>query len=689
MPEKKPSMTNPKKTPKRGSTGHAKGQSPGPRRRQAILILGVHRSGTSALTRVLSLCGASLPTTLMEAAEINPRGFFESEPIFRLHEEVLSDLGSSWHDLAPLPEGWLQSALIRSHIDAMATLVEEEYGDAPLFVLKDPRICRLVPFWLAVLDRLDVDPVFVLPIRNPLEVAESLQEAEGVDRERGLLIWLNGVLQAEHDSRGFVRSFVDYESLLRDWRSVVKKVSADLSLPFPRLSRRAAAETDAFLSAQLRHHSVSLDEFLAREDVLEWAKLAFGWMGLAISGKKIPTGKIDQLHSAFTEAEKAFGPILARSQLAREEADNAAEKLGSEVSDLSAEHAHLEGQIAPLSDESSRLQTRLEARESQVGELIDCIKLMLVWIASRAPGSNNSSQELEVLLQAMDSSDSASIAETAMEGLRRYQEVMQPGTRDGETIPQEMGIGTSPGAPGADIAKQKQDEERIQLELAEARTENEALEQEVESKKDRINLLIDQVGAKQQLLVQALDELAQSENRHEEIDSNFREIEEELKRASLQTAEQIEARREIDLLLAQERDRSSSVRAERESLLSRLENEEVSASRLAEEKEALGQQVAGLETNLQERETRLLASAEDLEARGREIEALDTRIESLAQERSHLHEELSARNQEFESLEKSVSWRITLPLRYLGIGARKIGLSALLRPIARLLGLGK
>ena len=72
-----------------------------------------------------------------------------------------------------------------------------------------------------------------------------------------------------------------------------------------------------------------------------------------------------------------------------------------------------------------------------------------------------------------------------------------------------------------------------------------------------------------------------------------------------------------------------------------------------------------------------------------ELREHDTQLRASAQERSHLHEELSARNQEFESLEKSVSWRITLPLRYLGIGARKVGLSALLRPIARLLGLGK
>ena len=310
-------------------------------RRRAIVVLGFHRSGTSALTRVLSLCGASLPAHLKDPNHINARGFFESDPIFRLHEEILSSLGSSWHDLGPLPQAWTQSDLAQSYVSRMAKVVGEEFGTAPLFVLKDPRICRLVPFWLAVFAELNIEPLFVLSIRNPLEVAASLEQAESIDQQKGLLLWLSRSLQAERDSRNYSRSFVEYDSLLKDWRGQVKKIGSDLDLTFPRLSRRSSAETDAFLSDEFSHHSVSTSELAVREDVLDWAKMAFEWLSLGASGKKIPAKKIDALHFAFVEAERAFGPILAKTEYARETADAAARSLEEEVSTLGADRERL------------------------------------------------------------------------------------------------------------------------------------------------------------------------------------------------------------------------------------------------------------------------------------------------------------------------------------------------------------
>ena len=204
-----------KKSRSDGAAGESGPRGSGrPTERKAILVLGAHRSGTSALTRALSLCGARLPENLMGATEINPRGFFESQPIYLLHERILAELGSSWHDLAPLSPAWLDSELARTLVQEMATLVEEEFGDAPLFVLKDPRISRLIPFWLRALDVLAIAPVFVLPVRNPLEVADSLSQAESIERQRGLLIWLNSVLHAEYGSREFPRSVISYDTCL-------------------------------------------------------------------------------------------------------------------------------------------------------------------------------------------------------------------------------------------------------------------------------------------------------------------------------------------------------------------------------------------------------------------------------------------------------------------------------------------
>lgn len=611
----------------------------------AILVLGVHRSGTSALTQVLGLCGAGMPATLMHPSAINPRGFFESQRIFELHEELLGDLGSSWHDLAPLPRGWMNSSLAASYVDKMVDLVRSEYGDASLFVVKDPRLCRLVPFWLAVLEKMKVAPHFVLPIRNPMEVAGSLEKAEALDPQHGLLLWLNGVLQAEHDSRGYSRCFVDYEALLANWRGVVEKISNELSITFPRLGRRSSVEIDSFLDSHLRNHSVSAEEFRARGDLLSWAKTTFDWMSMAIAGTPQPASEIDQLRVAFAEAEKAFGPVLVRMQVAREDSNAASEEMSKEINELTDERNRLEASLAPLNDQSGKVQVRLETKEDQVAELIDCIKLMLIWIASRAPGSNSSSEELELLLTAMDTSDSSSIAQTAMEGLKRYQASsdLQPEFQGAQ--PQRRGIGRAPLGPALhENREQISGEENRRIEIRDARKENEALKEKNEASEDRIRLLAAQVAEKQKLVEEGFDELALAEKNDADLRQHLSDSTERLERSSGELKEQFQAQ----VVRSQE-----------------------------------------LEENLQGSDENLLGAQRELESRELEYEALEERLAHLGRDQRRLQEELQQRDQAIHSFERSVSWRLMRPFRYLGLGFRKAGLARLLRPLARLIGLGK
>ncbi len=77
---------------------------------QAILVLGMHRSGTSALTRVLNLLGAELGSRLMPAVSgNNENGFWENQDAVDIHEALLSDLGRNWHDIREMPAGWAAS----------------------------------------------------------------------------------------------------------------------------------------------------------------------------------------------------------------------------------------------------------------------------------------------------------------------------------------------------------------------------------------------------------------------------------------------------------------------------------------------------------------------------------------------------------------------------------------------------
>src|SRR6266496_1756616 len=116
--------------------------------RQALLVLGMHRSGTSALAGLLIRLGAQGPKTLMPPNEHNPRGFWESDALYQFHERLLHSAGSGWDSWTRFSPAWSDGAVPGLIASEFRGLLEQEFGSAPLFVIKDPRICRFVPFWL-------------------------------------------------------------------------------------------------------------------------------------------------------------------------------------------------------------------------------------------------------------------------------------------------------------------------------------------------------------------------------------------------------------------------------------------------------------------------------------------------------------------------------------------------------------
>jgi hypothetical protein len=227
--------------------------------RRAILVLGMHRSGTSALTRIIGHLGASLPLDPMPETADNPCGYWESRSIARFNNRLLESARTRWNDDAPLPDEWFADPARAADEDEAATLLAAAFGDATLLVFKDPRVCRLLPFWRNVLARERIAPCALMALRDPLEVACSLQARLGdasfrpaavAAVERGLLLWLRYVLDAEARSRDMPRTAIDYSALVADWRTAVRGV-VDL-VPLPTITFEAATAIDGFLSPGLR-----------------------------------------------------------------------------------------------------------------------------------------------------------------------------------------------------------------------------------------------------------------------------------------------------------------------------------------------------------------------------------------------------------------------------------------------------
>jgi hypothetical protein len=414
-----------KKASASGAGARGRHEPEPPTTKRGLLVVGMHRSGTSAITRILSLCGAQLPDHLMPSSDRNPRGYYESQRIYDLHEELLVELGSAWDDVAPLPTEWLEAPTGGRWVERFAETVREEYGDAPFLTLKDPRICRLVPLWLRILAKLDYRPSFVIPVRNPLDVAASLHEAEGTPEAKGVLLWLQYFLAAERDTRGHPRSFIGYDDVLRDWRVVVERISRDLDLAFPRLGARAGAEIDTFLSTTLRHHATSTGELRARRAVPRWVKDAFDWAERAAAGPEPPADPLDRIAAEMHPAEVSFGPVVAALEVA--------------VDDLGAEAARLRAKLETSSEERDRdreelraarknidlLEAHVDLRDRQAGEFLDWTRLLMGWACRTVHPGEAGRAHLEAALQALEGADAGSVPRLGATAIRLTQQAAE------------------------------------------------------------------------------------------------------------------------------------------------------------------------------------------------------------------------------------------------------------------------
>ncbi|EDP64009.1 glycosyl transferase, group 2 family protein [alpha proteobacterium BAL199] len=320
-----------------------------PERATAVLILGMHRSGTSALTRALNLLGVALGDNLLPpAAGNNETGFWEHQSVVELHEELLAELGMTWDDPRALASDWLdrpQTAEIRARI---ATRMRDDFGSTALWGVKDPRMCRFVPLWEQVAHETDATPAWVIMLRHPLEIVRSLQQRDGLSSGRGYLLWLRHALESERHTRGTPRVFVDYASLMSDWRATLQRIADELGLPLALDDSGASDAIGVFLKPQLRHFSFH-DELL-KED----ARLA-RWVGAA---------------------HDAFGRLLTGPDA---EAEAALDLLAAELDLAGWYYDDVVGDAAPrekrLADEINALHQRLHERqiwaseqESRVGE---------------------------------------------------------------------------------------------------------------------------------------------------------------------------------------------------------------------------------------------------------------------------------------------------------------------------------
>lgn len=216
-----------------------------------IVVLGMHRGGTSVVVRAMETMGATLGDRLgAPVAGENDKGFFEDLDIVALNEAVLAAAGSSWHTLAPIELDKID-ALRLNALRAQAVEVLRDKCRNGMFALKDPRLSRLLPFWQSVFDQLYVNIAYVIAVRNPTSVMRSLHKRDNFSAGKAYPLWLAHMVPALRATQGKLRVLIEYDQLLDAPRSELARISAHLGLALD--PERARAFESEFLDRSLRH----------------------------------------------------------------------------------------------------------------------------------------------------------------------------------------------------------------------------------------------------------------------------------------------------------------------------------------------------------------------------------------------------------------------------------------------------
>lgn len=275
--------------------------------RRALLVLGMHRSGTSALARVLSLRGADLPAHLLQANRGNESGYWEPLPIVAFNDEMLDYFGTSWDDpFAPfqLPEPAL---FPRRFAQRARELLAQEFGDSSLFVLKDPRNCLLGAFWLQVLAADGIRACPVLLARPAAEICASLLARDQTLPEASALLALSYAVEAALLAGAGTRTVLRYDQLLSDWRGASDRIASDHGLHWP----RSGAFLDAEVAGFLVRPSSPAPSLHPSPQVQDWLQSAWQWYHAASQGEVPDLAPLQAIREAMASASQSFAPLVA------------------------------------------------------------------------------------------------------------------------------------------------------------------------------------------------------------------------------------------------------------------------------------------------------------------------------------------------------------------------------------------
>lgn len=230
--------------------------------KETVLVLGMHKSGTSLLANVLDLGGVFFGANkdLLEANFDNVFGFFEYKELVDLNDKILDTFGISWDSVENLPENWYEDAKIKDMLETGTSLISNLTAKSEIIGIKDPRVCITLPFWKEFIE----NPQYIFIYRNPLEVIESLKKRNKFTLEKSLSLWYsyNSICLNHLKDKEFM--IVKYHDLLEN---VVPEGFRLLQFLGIKLNKEKLQELELLASESIRHSKFNDEDFLSSQEI--------------------------------------------------------------------------------------------------------------------------------------------------------------------------------------------------------------------------------------------------------------------------------------------------------------------------------------------------------------------------------------------------------------------------------------
>lgn len=350
---------------------------------EVVVVLGMHRSGTSIVAKSLELYDILIGSNLLPGGLENPKGFYEDQDILQLNKDILSALNSRWdylscESIANLPADDKEKFEQRAH-----AIAAKNFFGKGLWGFKEPRTLRLLSFWSDFFGRWDIVPKYIIVTRNPDDIAESLFL-------RNLLPYMHSyalIAVYYRDLLEIMRSnqvaLIDYDQLLDSPKDELTRVGKQLNLPVPDEERLRIFCSD-FISKDLKRscgeqaikHPIrdtllkihqKLGECSKAPAMLQSEELTALWKELKALTNDLAPNWYD--HAITTTAEQA-------TQYRKE-----TKRLDGDARSLQQRVAHLKQEVERRDDAIKKLREKIARKEEdaiRLNERVAHLKRVLV-----------------------------------------------------------------------------------------------------------------------------------------------------------------------------------------------------------------------------------------------------------------------------------------------------------------------